>query len=162
MSTGEIGENFLLANFLSYLVSPNRCKWCTPVLVNKSTPHPKCELRHCKDHAGSQARWRSSESIARLASSPGHFQIFISHPWKKIRRRPVITFMHKLSPYHVQTESTIFGLWRSSDPRPDFSPWLWDKIWEWPRDEATAHHPHLITQHLSIYRANSLGRNLRH
>ena len=30
-------------------------------------------------------------------------------------------------------------MWRSFDPRPspNFSPWLRDKIWEWPGDEAT-------------------------
>ena len=34
--------------------------------------------------------------------------------------------------------TNISGPWRSSDPRPspDLSPWLQDKIWEWPGDEA--------------------------
>ena len=39
----------------------------------------------------------------------------------------------------VLTESTISSPWCSNVPRPspNFSPRLWDKIWEWPGDEAT-------------------------
>ena len=38
----------------------------------------------------------------------------------------------------VLTVSTISGSWHSNDPRPspNFSPWLRDKIWEWPGDKA--------------------------
>ena len=50
--------------------------------------------------------------------------------------------------HQSETESTLgnnrvhhFRLWRSFDPRtsPNFSPWLRDKIWVGPGDEATKH-----------------------
>jgi len=76
---------------------------------------------------------------------------FISQPWRKIGRRPGIIDMsrtgngglgqYKPGPCYVLPESTISGPWRINDPRPspDFSPRLWDKIWEWPGEEAIRH-----------------------
>ena len=74
---------------------------------------------------------------------------FISQPWRKIGRKPGIKTMSqtvfvltdwKWWTRFVLTQSTISGLWRSFDPRPshDFSPRLWEKIWEWPGEEANS------------------------
>ena len=48
--------------------------------------------------------------------------------------------LYKPSPHYVLTESTISSPWHRNDPRssPDFSPQLWDKIWECPGYEATS------------------------
>ena len=55
--------------------------------------------------------------------------------WEKAWDHYLVT---ELSPHFVLNESTISGLWRSNHPRPspNFSPWLRDKIWEWPGNEA--------------------------
>ena len=48
--------------------------------------------------------------------------------------------LYKPSPHYVLTESTISSPWHRNDPKssPDFSPQLWDKIWECPGYEATS------------------------
>ena len=60
---------------------------------------------------------------------------FISQPWKKNWEKAwdyCYIMGWKWWTRLVRTESTIFGPWRSNDPRPspNFSPWLRDKIWE--------------------------------
>jgi len=73
-----------------------------------------------------------------LASSPGHSQILSCSRGEKSGEGLGSKLRHgpENRVHHLRS---ISGLWCSFAPRPspDFSPWLQDKIWKWPGDEAT-------------------------
>ena len=107
-----------------------------------------------------------------LASSPGHSQILsCSQPRPQATPRFYLAAVEKnpekawdqnyitdrkwwtqyvMWTRFVLTESTISDPWRSFDPRPspNFSPRLWDKIWEWPGDEARVVYLHMYVWYI--------------
>ena len=118
---------------------------CMSVCMHKVTMYKTgAEVKgHCTlAHSSSNLSQRTEKEMKWWSSLvPRPLPDFISQPWKKNWEKAwdhKYVTERKWWTQFVLTESTISSPWHSFDPRPspDFSPWLRDKIWEWPGDEA--------------------------
>ena len=97
--------------------------------------------QHCKRFNGiiltvcGHITWWTNPDLLHDFRTPRFYLAAMEKNWEKACDQYYFTGQKWWTQY-VLTESTISSPWCSNNPRPspNFFPWLWEKIWEWPGD----------------------------